>query len=372
MSIYLAALLLWAASGNQQSLAKKPQPVPSATSNVERALNRISADSLRGNLSFLSSDLLAGRWTPSPGLDIAAEFIASRFRAAGLEPGNGTDYFQLADLTELAKQSGEIRDRAIDHPIIARNVVGVLRGSPGELSNTYVIVSAHYDHIGTLDTSGKLGKEKTENNGDRIFNGANDDGSGTVSVIEIANALAKMKQRPKRSIVFIAFCGEELGELGSLYYTQHPLFPLNRTVADINLEQVGRSDSDIGKGNATLTGYDYTTITLAIQRAAKLSGIHMVKTKETDPYFQASDNYPFALVGIPDLTLATSFNFPDYHGLGDEWQKIDFPEMVKVDRLAARAIWLIANDAQFPEWNSQNEKTAKYRKAAPGESAVAQ
>jgi Zn-dependent M28 family amino/carboxypeptidase len=362
MSFCIAALLLWAMAANVQNVAKKPLPNAAAI-ELQRALNGISADSLRGNLSFLSSDMLAGRWTPSPGLDVAAEFIASRFRAAGLEPGGGKDYFQKADLTELAKKSGELRGRVIDRPIIARNVIGVLRGSDPELRNTYAIVSAHYDHIGTLETSGKLSADKAEKNGDRIFNGANDDGSGTVSVIEIASAFAKMKRRPRRSIVFIAFCGEELGALGSLYYTQHPLFPLKQTVADINLEQVGRSDSDIGKGNATTNGYEYTTMTPMFEKAAKVSGVLMVKTKETDKYFPASDNYRFAQIGIPDLTFATSFEFPDYHGLKDEWQKIDYAEMAKVDRLVARVVWRVANDPESPRWNSQNEKTAKFRAA---------
>jgi hypothetical protein len=362
MSFWIAALLLWATTANGQSVAKKPRP-NAATIELQHALNGITADSLRGNLSFLSSDMLAGRWTPSFGLDIAAEFIASRFRGAGLEPGAGQDYFQKADLTELAKTSGELHGRVIDQPIIGRNVVGVLRGSDPELRNTYLIVSAHYDHIGTLDTSGKLSTEKAEKDGDRIFNGANDDGSGTVSVIEIGSAFAKMKHRPKRSIVFIAFCGEELGALGSLYYTLHPLFPLQQTVADINLEQVGRSDSDIGKGNATTNGYGYTTMTPMFEKAARVSGVLMVKTKETDTYFPASDNYRFAQVGIPDLTFATSFEFPDYHGLDDEWQKIDYPEMAKVDRLVARVVWRVANDSEPPRWNSQNEKTAKFRTA---------
>jgi Peptidase family M28 len=366
MSFWIAALLLWATTANAQTVAAKPAPNAAAI-ELQRALNGISADSLRGNLSFLSSDMLAGRWTPSTGLDIAAEFIASRFRAAGLEPGAGQDYFQKADLTELAKKSGELHGRVIDEAIICRNVVGLLRGSDPELRNTYVIVSAHYDHIGTLETSGKLSEDKTEKNGDRIFNGANDDGSGTVSVIEIASAFAKMKHRPKRSIVFIAFCGEELGALGSLYYIEHPLFPLKETVADINLEQVGRSDSDIGKGNATTNGYGYTTMTPIFEKAAKLSGVSMVKTKETDEYFPASDNYRFAQVGIPDLTFATSFDFPDYHGLKDEWQKIDFPEMAKMDRLVARVVWRVANDPEPPRWNSQNEKTTKFRAARAAE-----
>src|SRR3954452_19404817 len=99
MSICVAALLLWATTADWQSVAKTPGPNAAAI-ELRRALNGISADSLRGNLSFLSSDALAGRWTPSAGLDVAAEFIASRFRAAGLEPGAGQDYFQKADLTE--------------------------------------------------------------------------------------------------------------------------------------------------------------------------------------------------------------------------------------------------------------------------------
>jgi hypothetical protein len=89
----------------------------------------------------------------------------------------------------------------------------------------------------------------------------------------------------------------------------------------------------------------------------------MIKTKESDQYFPASDNYRFAQVGIPDLTVATSFEFPDYHGLKDEWQKIDFPQMVNLDRLVARVVWGMANDAVAPRWNSQNEKTAKFRAA---------
>ncbi len=144
MQLCLAALLLAAASANGQAVAKKPGRVSSEALDFQRALAGISADSLRGNLSFLSSDLLAGRWTPSPGLDIAAEFIASRFRAAGLEPGNGDDFVQVADLTDLAKKSGEIRDRAINHPIVARNVVGLLSGSDPELRN-YV-----RDRVGAL------------------------------------------------------------------------------------------------------------------------------------------------------------------------------------------------------------------------------
>ena len=121
-------------------------------------------------------------------------------------------------------------------PITLRNVMGVIPGSDPVLKDTYVLVTAHYDHLGV----------KPPGEGDRIFNGANDDGSGTVSVIEIANALATLKHRPKRTLVFMTFFGEEKGEMGSRYYSKHPVLPLEKTVADVNLEQLGRTDSSEG------------------------------------------------------------------------------------------------------------------------------
>jgi Zn-dependent M28 family amino/carboxypeptidase len=324
---------------------------------LARALRYISVDSLRGNLSFLSSDALAGRWTPSPGLEVAAEFIASRFRAAGIGPGNRGSYFQSATLHT-------------NPPVAGRNVIAVLPGSDPRLRDTYVILSAHYDHIGTLATSKRLTRDKAPINGDSIFNGANDDGSGTVSVIEIATALKRAGYQPRRTIVFLLFCGEELGDRGSEYYTKHPVYPLSRTVADINLEQLGRSDSDLGKGHASLTGYDFTSLTAIFEDAAKNSGVNLVKTAATGSYFERSDNYNFALAGIPDLTFATSFDFPDYHGLKDEWTKIDFADLARADRVVTRVVAKVANDRNSPRWQTANPETGKYRQAQAARKAA--
>ena len=159
---------------------------------------------MRSNLTFLASDLLEGRGTPSRGLDIAAEYIAAQFGAAGLEPAGDRGYFQTADWDELAKTlpvrpgrpALELKPAGVPHDM-ANNVVGILRGSDPVLKDTYILVTAHYDHLG-INTSGQ---------GDRYFNGANDDGSGTVSVIELAKAFSAMKVRPKRSIVFMTFFG---------------------------------------------------------------------------------------------------------------------------------------------------------------------
>ncbi len=353
------------------AVAQSLPHLPWRRNSLQRSLRDISPERLRGNLSFLSSDALKGRWTPSPELDVAAEFIASRFRAAGIAPGNGGSYFQDADLASLAaRDSEDDDDLKTGRPIQGRNVIAVLPGVDPKLRNTYLVVSAHYDHIGTLSTAGRRTHDKVAKNGDVIFNGANDDGSGTVSIIEIAAALAKAKYHPKRTLVFILFCGEELGELGSQYYIKHPVYPLRNTVADINLEQVGRSDSDFGKGRASLTGYRYTSMMGLFQNAARHSGFNMVETKGSDAYFEQSDNYSFALAGIPDLTFATSFNFPDYHGLKDEWTKIDFPDLARADRLVMRVVLQVAGSKELPHWEVSNPKTGKYRQAEAARKAA--
>ena len=117
---------------------------------------------------------------------------------------------------------------------------------------------------------------------DHIYNGANDDGSGTVSVIEIAKALSRLKVRPRRSIVFVTFFGEERGDIGSGYYGRHPVFPMGKTIADVNLEQVGRTDSTAGKqiSNATLTGYDYSDVTKFLAEAGRRMALRSISTKK--------------------------------------------------------------------------------------------
>jgi hypothetical protein len=241
-------------------------------------------------------------------------------------------------------------------PVKLRNVVGVLRGSDPVLKDTYVLVTAHYDHIGI-----RPGAE-----GDHIFNGANDDGSGTVSVIELASALSRLKQRPKRSIVFMTFFGEEKGLLGSRYYGRHPVFPIEKTVSDINLEQVGRTDSSEGPqlSNATMTGFDYSDVGTIFKAAGELTGVNVYKhAANSDSFFGRSDNQALADQGVPAHTLCVAYVYPDYHGLGDHWEKIDYSNMEKVDRMVALALIMIADSSEEPRWNEANSRTARYVKA---------
>ena len=441
----------------------------------------ISAESLRGHLSFLASDLLEGRYTPSRGLDIAAEYIAAQFRRAGLEPVGDDGYYQTARLMQLTPSSAEfemkfqqgetvltvargqavtrsrhavaldeapvfrmggadpaaldrtqVRGSAVvidtvrgarrtiaalekmapaaiirlvrnpvpqpraqlveagglgagvplitvsdehavtalgdlkpglsdwklslrvgaeqETPVKVHNVIGMLRGSDPALQDTYVFVTAHYDHLG-LASSGD----------DRVFNGANDDASGVASVIEIAAALAAREHRPKRSIVFMAFFGEEEGLLGSLYYTRHPILPLDKTVADINLEQLGRTDDTGGPqvGTATLTGFEYSDLPAIFQQAGDSAGVKVYALPNGgNEFFERSDNYSFAENGIPAHTAVVAVDFPDYHRVTDEWPKIDYDNMAKVDRMLALGVLGIADQEQPPQWNK--DKAGRY------------
>lgn len=330
---------------------------PRLPAGQAQLLDSISADAMRGHLSFLASDALEGRGTPSRGLDIAAEYIASQFRAAGLEPLGDDGYFQTADWRKIAPERERAKFADAPAPLPVRNVVGLLRGSDPALAGTYVLVTAHYDHLGIREGKGE----------DAIHNGANDDGSGTVSVIELARVFAAQKQRPKRSIVFMTVFGEEHGLVGSRYYGAHPLVPVADTVANINLEQIGRTDDSEGPQvlAAALTGADYSEVGDVLRKAGELTGTRITRHPvNSDRYFGASDNQALADLGVPAHTVSVAYAFPDYHGPADTWDKIDYANMAAIDRTVALAILMIANDPQAPRWNAGNPKAAKYVEAA--------
>ncbi|SFC64808.1 M28 family metallopeptidase [Massilia yuzhufengensis] len=226
-------------------------------------------------------------------------------------------------------------------PVKLRNVAGILRGSDPKLKNTYVLMTAHHDHVGIR-------------NGE-IYNGANDDASGVVSVIEAAHALAAHKERPRRSIVFMTLFGEELGMLGSKYYARHPLFPLKDTVANINLEQTGRTDDSEGKqlNSIAMTGFDFSTLSDMLRKAGDDTGIKLWKhVSFSDQFFGRADNQSLADVGVPAHTLSVAYGFPDYHGKDDTWDKLDYDNMARVTRMLARGVYDVANSTTRPVWTN--------------------
>ena len=198
----------------------------------EPAADKASVDRLKAHLAELAGDAYEGRNAGYPGNDKAAEYIAAHFKKIGLRPAGQKD--DKGNPTWF--QSFTVDDRA------TRNVIGLAEGSDPALKSEYVIIGAHYDHVGKEGQSsqGRMPKVGVDP-ADKIWNGADDNGSGTVTVLEIAQAFMEGKIRTKRSVIFMTFSGEEWGLLGSKHYVQHPLFPLEKTVAMINLDMVGRN-----------------------------------------------------------------------------------------------------------------------------------
>ncbi len=235
-----------------------------------------------------------------------------------------------------------------------RNVIGLLEGSDPKLTGTYVLVTAHYDGQGTRPGP------------DRVWNSANDNGSGTVSVIELASALGALEIHPRRSVVFMTFHGEESGLVGSRFYAEHPLFPLEKTIADINIEMVGRTDDADGDQHkkASLTGFDYSDVGEVFRQAGVQTGVTVFKhPKNSDPYFNASDNQPLAIQGVPAHSICTAFQPPDYHGAADTWQKIDFDNMALTVRTIGTALLILAESVDEPRWNRDVPAVRKYLEA---------
>lgn len=290
---------------------------------------------------------MEGRFTGSPGAKRAAEFIAREMTAIGLSPRGDSAFFQRVPFSARVDTLGRRRLTLLDSmgalaavPEPARrisyNVIGVLPGSDPNLRDQVVVIGAHYDHMG-------IGAAV---NGDSIYNGADDDASGVTTVLSVARSL-NQGPAPKRTIVFMATTGEEQGILGTRWYVRHPVFPIEKMVADMEVEMIGRPDSMAGgPGKAWLTGYDRSTM----GEMLKAAGIPIV----ADPYpqhrfFERSDNIGFARMGIPAHTLS-SFNLhTDYHRPSDDVDKVDFAHMTGVINAAVKAARILA-DGPAPQW----------------------
>jgi Zn-dependent M28 family amino/carboxypeptidase len=206
-----------------------------------------------------------------------------------------------------------------------------------------VLVLSHYDHLGRVSD----GQGCRPVGADSLCNGADDDGAGTVAVIEVARLLKKAGT-PKRTIVFANMTGEEIGLIGTNYFIAHPPFPLTQIVAGFEIEMIGRPDSLAGgPGKAWLTGYERSTMGDMLTQY----GIAIVPDMRPDQrFFTRSDNYGLAQRGIVAHTLSTFNLHDDYHRASDEVSKIDFDHMTGVIHSAAEAVRHLA-DGRKPEWH---------------------
>ncbi len=235
----------------------------------------------------------------------------------------------------------------------APNVVALLPGSDSTLRGTYVLVTSHMDHLGVGPPV----------DGDSIYNGADDDASGTAAVIEIAEAFASLASPPRRSLLFLTVSGEEKGLLGSRWFTEHPTVPLDRIVADLNLDMVGRNAPD----TIVVIGQDYSSLgPLAHDVARDNPGLGLTLADDLWPeqrFFFRSDHFSFAVREIPALFFFAGTH-DDYHRPGDEMQKIDTDKNARVARLVFLIADRIANADDPPRWT--HEGLAEVRRLTSG------
>ena len=306
---------------------------------------------VRTLLRILAADSMEGRLAATPGYARAAKFVAGEMQRIGLVPAGDSGYFQR--VAAMRTQQGRLvvlpsfsawDTIPADQRVLDVNVVGLLPGADPELRDQVVIVGAHLDHVGI---TGRPGARCPAVGADSICNGADDDASGVVTVLESARVLAS-GQRPRRTVVFIVFTGEEGGPSGSRWYIEHPVRPLARTVLQLQIEMVARPDSLAGgPGKAWLTGYERSTVGEMLAAA----GIPLVADpRPAQNFFRRSDNYRFALAGIPSHALSSFGMHSDYHNAGDGAEKADFDHMATVVGEAAKAVRLLANGPK-PEWN---------------------
>jgi len=237
---------------------------------------------------------------------------------------------------------GEVDVAIKKEDVESSNIVGYFEGSDSLLKNECIIYSAHYDHVG-VDASGD------------VFNGANDNASGSVGLLQVAKAFSLLNKKPARSIVFLWATGEEEGLYGSNYYVANPLFPLDKTVADINFDMIGRSrmPADTGKVRGEkldVTGRDSIRLISArdskefidiVTTAGKENRLYVIDNGK-GLHFTGSDHYPFAVRGIPSVFFFSGLH-RDYHKETDDYKFIDFNKMLKVSRTGFLTGLRIAN-----------------------------
>jgi len=348
----------------------------------------ITTRDLEIRLTAFAHDSMMGREAGTVWNTKATDYVAAEFRKLGLEPaGDGGSYFQTVP-------NIVVRDTVVPRGV-ARNVVAIVRGSDPALRGEYVSITAHNDHIGfnhrpvdhdslrafntvirpmgadsrphaptpdeairvraILDSLRRVHTPRI----DSIYNGADDDGSGTVALIEIAQAFARGTMKPRRSILLVSHTAEEKGLVGSDWYTDHSTVPIDSIVAEIDVDMIGRgAASDIKGGGPT-----YLEV-VGLRRLSKEFGdwFEAVNAKEPVPfvfnfeydapghpeqYYCRADHYSYARYGIPSVSLSRGSHM-DYHQLTDEAQYIDYPDYARLTKMVFDAALFVANADHRP------------------------
>ena len=334
----LAGLTLAACAGDDEAGA----PVSASSAEARLAAATITETDFLGRVAVLAHDSMRGRATPSPEIEEAARWIAAEFAAMGLEPAGGAGEF-------IQRYTFVPRRFDIDvSPIDAPNVAAVLTGRDPRLRDEYVVFSAHMDHVGV---------GRPDAGGDSIYNGADDDASGTAAVMEIAEAFAALAEPPPRSMVFLLVSGEERGLHGSRAYADDPPEPVGsgRMVANLNMDMVGRNWPD----TIVAIGKEHSDLGATLERVnAAHPELGMTAIDDLWPeenFYFRSDHFNFARNGVPVLFFFNGTH-EDYHRPSDEVALIDAEKGARLARLVFHLGLEIASVPEPPEWNPESRR----------------
>jgi len=331
----IALALLHSCAANPASATNSPASVSTgssmfSTAAFKKSFESINSDELKKHLYIVASDEMEGRDTGSEGQKKAGRYLISQYEKMGVShPKSMQNYYQTVPKEALNGRRGNLPE--------SENILAFIEGS--EKPDEVIVISAHYDHVGM---------SKGE-----IYNGADDDGSGTVALLEIAEAFEMAKKSgngPKRSILFLHVTGEEHGLLGSKYYSENPIFPLANTVVDLNIDMIGRCDPDnCGKEYVYVIGSEMLSTELKkISEQANKETVNLeLNYKYDDPndterLYYRSDHYNFAKNGIPVAFYFDGIH-ADYHKPTDTPDKIDYVALRKRAQLVFATAWEIAN-----------------------------
>jgi len=271
------------------------------------------------------------------GRDAIREIVARTGRALGDLPERPARPIELAGVRAHFQADARTIEEASPP-----NVVGLLRGADGELADTYVILSAHMDHVGVGVANAS---------GDSIYNGADDNASGTSAIVEVAEAFASLPDPPARSVVFLTVSGEEKGLLGSRWYSDHPTVPIDRIVANLNLDMIARNAPD----SIVVIGQEYSSLGPLVHSAAADTALGLVVVEDPWPeerFFYRSDHFNFARKEIPALFFFAGVH-DDYHRPSDEPDTIDADKAARVARLVFLIAHGIATSTEAPSWSAE-------------------
>lgn len=303
-----------------------------AQNSAEQIASEVSQDDIELNIHFLASDELRGRATGTPEIDISATYIADWFQAYNVSTAHGyNSYFQEFDVT--------MRDSSV---VKGKNVIGLVEGSDPDLRDEYVLLAAHYDHVGVGPTTAE---------GDSIYNGARDNAIGIATIMAAGKYFAD--HPPKRSIILALWSAEELGLVGSRYFAEHPAVPLEQIVYNLNIDGAGYNDTT----KVTIVGLERTEAESIFKSSTLEFGLDAIPSPVPElGLFNRSDNVHFARRGIPAPTFSPGFTAFDeelqyyYHQPTDESDTINFNYVANYAKAYILSAESIANADEAPFW----------------------